>query len=357
MGKFFLIVFLLLQRPSTPATPDSPSVSTTAVIDPDEAMRKKQERVRLWKEKKLAEEEAKKKLAIAAAEKEAQELKLKQQQLELKKQQEEEEAKKLEQEQEPQLLQQFAAMRKAAAEAAAKEEEAAAAAAADENNKDSMDTSEDNTTQHLESTEEEEEGSGKKWSLEDDSESEDDASMDIDGDELKKQEAKAEADKAAAEAERTFKPLQRSNNDDESKEDSILVKPKKSFLMSNLSTKPKNTMRMGFGLGKPMMMKKPTPPIIKKDVQPVQPTPVENEPVDTVMEDSDEIDPLEAYMIDVHAETKKINEEDRIRMGKLKEPSANRRGSLMDDDDNLPDDSSTAENEEDIGSDPEDILA
>ncbi|GAA5797299.1 hypothetical protein HPULCUR_002680 [Helicostylum pulchrum] len=339
-------------KPSTPATPDSPSVSTTAVIDPDEAMRKKQERVRLWKEKKLAEEEAKKKLAIAAAEKEAQELKLKQQQLELKKQQEEEEAKKLEQEQEPQLLQQFAAMRKAAAEAAAKEE---AAAADDENNKEGMDISEDNTTQHLET--EEEEGNGKKWSLEDDSESEDDASMDIDGDELKKQEAKAEADKAAAEAERTFKPLQRSNNDDESKEDSILAKPKKSFLMSNLSTKPKNTMRMGFGLGKPMMMKKPTPPTVKKDVQPAQPTPVEKEPVDTVMEDSDEIDPLEAYMIDVHAETKKINEEDRIRMGKLKEPSANRRGSLMDDDDNLPDDSNIAENEEDIGSDPEDILA
>ncbi|KAI8082069.1 hypothetical protein BDF21DRAFT_381442 [Thamnidium elegans] len=341
-------------RPSTPATPDSPSVSTTAAIDPDEAMRKKQERVRLWKEKKLAEEEAKKKLAIAAAEKEAQELKLKQQQLELKKQQEEEEAKKLEQEQEPQLLQQFAAMRKAAAEAAAKEE-AAAAAAVDENNKESMDTSEDNTLQHLES--EEEEGNGKKWSLEDDSESEDDASMDIDGDELKKQEAKIEADKAAAEAERTFKPLQRSNNDDESKEDSILVKPKKSFLMSNLSTKPKNTMRMGFGLGKPTMMKKPIAPIVKKDVQSVQPAPVEKEPVDTVMEDSNEIDPLEAYMIDVHAETKKINEEDRIRMGKLKEPSANRRGSLMDDDDNLPDDSNIAENEEDIGSDPEDILA
>lgn len=240
-------------------------------------------------------------------------------------------------------------MKKAAAEAAAKEEQEAA------DKKESMDTSEDMTTQGLES----EEGNGKKWSLEDDSESEDDHDMDIDGDELKKQEAKAEADKAAAEAERTFKPLQRSSNDDELKEDSVLAKPKKSFLMSNLSTKPKNAMRMGFGLGKPVMMKNTgaTSSIAKKELPQAKTEPVEKEPVDTVMEDSEDIDPLEAYMIDVHAETKKINEEDRIRMGKLKEPSPNRRGSLMDDDDNLPDDSNNAENEEDIGSDPEDILA
>lgn len=308
-------------------------------------MRKKQERVRLWKEKKQAEEEAKKKLAIAAAEKEAEELKLKQeQQLELKKKQEAEEAQKQQQE-EPQLLQQFAAMKKAAAEAAAKEEHEAS------EKQDEMDTTEDVSTQQAEL-----EANGKKWSLEDDSESDDDADMDIDGSEAKKKEAQAEADKAAAEAERTFKPLQKMNHDEESKDDEVLAKPKKSFLMSNLSTKPKNTMRMGFGLGKQMTMKKTMAPVQKKEVE-LKPIPAEKEPVDTVMEDSEEIDPLEAYMIDVHAETKKINEEDKIRMDKLKEPSSKRRGSLMDDDDDIPDDTNNANNEEDIGSDPEDILA
>ncbi|KAG2211579.1 hypothetical protein INT47_008675 [Mucor saturninus] len=335
-------------RTSTHTTPDSPSVSTTAVIDPDEAMRKKQERVRLWKEKKQAEEEAKKKLAIAAAEKEAEELKLKQeQQLELKKQQEAEEAQK-QQEEEPQLLQQFAAMKKAAAEAAAKEEQDAA------EKQNEMDTTEDITTHQTQLEE-----NGKKWSLEDDSESDDDddVDMDIDGSEAKKKEAQDEADKAAAEAERTFKPLQRMDHDEESKDDEVLAKPKKSFLMSNLSTKPKNTMRMGFGLGKSMTMKKTTAPVQKKEVEVKPATPVEKEPVDTIMEDSEEIDPLEAYMIDVHAETKKINEEDKIRMDKLKEPSSKRRGSLLDDDDDIPDDTNNGNNEEDIGSDPEDILA
>jgi ATP-dependent RNA helicase DDX46/PRP5 len=284
-------------------------------------MRKKQERVRLWKEKKLAEEAAKKKLAIAAAEKEAEELKLKQLEASKKKEQEEKEAaeKQAQVEEEPQLLQQFAAMRKAAAEAAEKEEEEKA----------------EEPKPEIMQVVEEEDNSGKKWSLEDDSDEDD---MDIDGSD------------EAAEAERTFnfKPLVK--NDDDSKEDSILVKPKKTFLMSNKSTKP--TMRMGFGLGKPMMKKAV---VTKKEVE-SKPEPVQDI-VDTVMEDSDDIDPLEAYMMDVHAETKKINEEDKIRMDKLNQPSK-RRGSLMEDDDNDGvEETKKLDDEDEVGSDPEDILA
>lgn len=187
-----------------------------------------------------------------------------------------------------------------------------------------------------------EDNSGKKWSLEDDSDEDD---MDIDGNE----------DSVEA-PESTFKPLLKplSKNDDESKDDSILVKPKKTFLMSNKSTKP--TMRMGFGMGKSMMKKAtPSTPVVKKKEEP-KPEPVK-EPVDTVMEDSDEIDPLEAYMMDVHAETRKINEEDKIRMDKLNQP-AKRRGSLMEEDeDDGVEETRKVDDEDEVGDDPEDILA
>lgn len=282
------------------------------------------------------DEAEKKKLAIAAAEKEAEELRLKQE--EKKKRKEAEEAAKNQQSQEePQLLQQFAAIRKAAAEAAAKEQE-------QEGSKDTVMT-EDQTQEEIN------DHNGKKWSLEDDSESDEDVEMDLEDNNDSQTETE------------TFKPLQKSltnvNKDEE--EDSILIKPKKAFLMSNKSTKPKNAMRMGFGLGKSMLtMKKPTESngILKKQVEKEKmATP---EPVDTVMEGSDDIDPLEAYMLDVHAETKKINEEDKKRMVQMnKAANGNkRRGSIVEDDeDSTPVNHKNTEDDEDIGSDPEDILA
>ncbi|KAL7314757.1 pre-mRNA processing RNA-helicase, variant 2 [Mucor circinelloides] len=358
----------------SPATPNSASSTTTAATttDAEEALRKKQERVRKWKEaKRLKEEEEakkkaalqqdedeKKKLAIAAAQKEAEELRLKQEQKEaLEKQQREEAEKSQASKQEPQLLQQFAAMRKAAAEAAAKEE-------AESGSKEDADMEE---AAQQENADQESETNGKKWSFDDESESDDDNNMDVDGDEKKKKEAEAEAAKAAEEAERTFKPLQ-SKNDDNKDEDSILSKPKKTFLMSNKSTKPKNAMRMGFGLGKSMMtMKKSTTPAATAtatttsatEAMEVEKKSVAPEPVDTEMKDSEDIDPLEAYMLDVHAETRKINEEDKKRMVQMKNNASNkRRGSIVEDDDeNVPSKEGNADEEEDIGSDPEDILA
>ncbi|CAO0799361.1 unnamed protein product [Mucor circinelloides] len=358
----------------SPATPNSASSTTTAATttDAEEALRKKQERVRKWKEaKRLKEEEEakkkaalqqdedeKKKLAIAAAQKEAEELRLKQEQKEaLEKQQREEAEKSQASKQEPQLLQQFAAMRKAAAEAAAKEE-------AESGSKEDADMDE---AAQQENADQESETNGKKWSFDDESESDDDSNMDVDGDEKKKKEAEAEAAKAAEEAERTFKPLQ-SKNDDNKDEDSILSKPKKTFLMSNKSTKPKNAMRMGFGLGKSMMtMKKSTTPAATAtatatsatEAMEVEKKSVAPEPVDTEMKDSEDIDPLEAYMLDVHAETRKINEEDKKRMVQMKNNASNkRRGSIVEDDDeDVPSKEGNADDEEDIGSDPEDILA
>ncbi|KAI8079667.1 P-loop containing nucleoside triphosphate hydrolase protein [Gilbertella persicaria] len=328
----------------TPTTPESPNV------DADEALRKKQERVRKWKEakrleqeakKKAAEqveapvndddddEEAKKKLAITAGEKEAEAMRKKQQEREaLEKKQKEEAEAAAKTEQEPQLLQQFAAMRKAAAEAAAKEEQ-------DQQEQPEPDT-------EMKEQEQQNETNGKQWSLEDDLEL-DEEEMEIDDTSNKENHDE--------DAERTFKPLQKPKTKEE---DSILVKPKKTFLMSNMSTKPKNAMKMGFGLGKSSMTIKKSTPTVKKQ----EPKPTIPEPVDTVMQDSDDIDPLEAYMLDVHAETKKINELDRQRMDQMnKSANKKRRGSLVQDDDEEAQDDAQAGEDNDIGSDPEDILA
>lgn len=227
-------------------------------------------------------------------------------------------------------------MKKAAAEAAEKEEQEPKAA---------TDDMQIVTKEEEEEEQEAEDNSGKKWSLEDDSDEDD---MDIDGGE----------DSVEA-PESTFKPLLKPllKNDDESKDDSILAKPKKAFLMSNKSTKP-TTMRMGFGMGKSMMKKAaPSTPVVAKKIEEPKPEPVK-ESVDTVMEDSDEIDPLEAYMMDVHAETRKINEEDKIRMDKLNEPAAKRRGSLMEEDeDDGVEETRKVDDEDEVGDDPEDILA
>ncbi|OBZ89649.1 Pre-mRNA-processing ATP-dependent RNA helicase prp5 [Choanephora cucurbitarum] len=334
-----------------PATPD---------VD-EEALRKKQERVRKWKEaKRLKEEqeaklkkeqeeakkteevkmeevkmeevkkegepemdeETKKKLAIAAGEREAEEMKRRQQERE-QQQKEAAEQQKMEEQAEPQLLQQFAAIRKAAAEAADNEET------------DHEQPEQPDVEMH--------EDEGKKWSLEDDLESDEEEEMEIDS--------------TKDEAERTFKPLLKSVAKEE---DALLAKPKKQVM----NKKPKNAMKIGFGLGKQAIKK----PAIKK-VEPKETEEKEEEQKkeqeDTVMtETTEDMDPLEAYMMDVHAETKKINEQDKARMAQLNKPNKKRRGSLMDEDHDQDDEDEerakgkgNEDDDEDIGSDPEDILA
>ncbi|KAI8364321.1 P-loop containing nucleoside triphosphate hydrolase protein [Choanephora cucurbitarum] len=320
----------------------------------EEALRKKQERVRKWKEaKRLKEEqeaklkkeqevktevkteevkteikvevkvevkkeeepemdeETKKKLAIAAGEREAEEMKRRQQERE-QQQREAAEQQKIEEQAEPQLLQQFAAIRKAAAEAADKEET------------DNEQPEQPDVDMH--------EDEGKKWSLEDDLESDEEEEMDIDS--------------TKEEAERTFKPLLKSVTKEE---DALLAKPKKQVM----NKKPKNAMKIGFGLGKQAIKK----PAVKK----VEAKETEEKKQDTVMtEATEDMDPLEAYMMDVHAETKKINEQDKARMAQLNKPNKKRRGSLMDEDQDEDEERAKKGNEEDdedIGSDPEDILA
>ncbi|KAI9470882.1 MAG: hypothetical protein EXX96DRAFT_603014 [Benjaminiella poitrasii] len=348
---------------STTMTTTPDSQSTVQNIDAEEALRKKQERVRKWKEakrlkeeqenkKKTEEEEAKKKLAIAAGEKEAEKLRLKQELEQKQREEEEEKKKKIEETQEePQLLQQFAAMKKAAAEA-----EAAAAATESTIQEKQPDDQDTDMTESTPPGQESSELNGKKkWSLEDDYESEEEHPMDMDNNTSMDTEA---------EAERTFKPLQKTK-DENKEEDLILNKPKKAFLMSNKSTKPKNAMQFGFGLGKNKMSLKKSSlnsnnNIKKKDSAANIKDMSTPEPVnDTVMKDSEDIDPLEAYMLDVQAETEKINEEDRKRFEQLNKPSKyNRSSSVADDDDeNVFDNNANVDEEEEIGSDPEDILA
>ncbi|PHZ07313.1 P-loop containing nucleoside triphosphate hydrolase protein [Rhizopus microsporus ATCC 52813] len=72
------------------------------------------------------------------------------------------------------------------------------------------------------------------------------------------------------------------------------------------------------------------------------------------MKDED-MDPLEAYMLDVREEAKKINEEDKKRFEKLSK--ADKGYSLMDIDENTNENGNEQDEEEEIGSDPEDIIA
>ena len=68
--------------------------------------------------------------------------------------------------------------------------------------------------------------------------------------------------------------------------------------------------------------------------------------------DEGEVDPLEAYMMDVTAEARKINEQDKKRMQQLKDQPESR--SNLDEEEALPE---PIANEDEYGSDPEDILA
>ncbi|KAG1453685.1 hypothetical protein G6F46_004591 [Rhizopus delemar] len=324
-----------VHREETPTTPSSISTATSNnAIDREEALRRKQERVKKWKEereaaKRLEEEqkkaEAEKEEKLKPTEEEDQE---KKENEEVQPDQKQEEEKKQEETtNELQLLEQFAAIKKAAAEAAAKEEE--------------EDNEEEKDVQPMD--EELSVDTGKKWSLEDDSESEGEESMNVeDG-------STHEAD----EAERTFKPLQKAQV--EEKDETLLgIKPRSNFAMSNSSTKPKNTMIMGFGLKKNGMagnnMKKP----VQKKEPPKKQAPAAEETQDVVMKDED-MDPLEAYMMDVNEEAKKINEEDKKRIEKLNK--TDKSYALMDIDEQANENANNNDEEDDIGSDPEDIIA
>ncbi|KAG0182681.1 pre-mRNA processing RNA-helicase [Apophysomyces sp. BC1034] len=122
------------------------------------------------------------------------------------------------------------------------------------------------------------------------------------------------------------------------------------------SAKPRNTMRIGFGLKKNLMMKKSTIITAPKKVKPAEKMqsiePKMEEKETATEDDEEEVDPLEAYMMDVTAEARKINEEDKKRLQQLEKTTDAKRGSDEDEVEGEPE----PENE-DIGSDPEDILA
>ncbi|KAL0073018.1 P-loop containing nucleoside triphosphate hydrolase protein, partial [Phycomyces blakesleeanus] len=199
--------------------------------------------------------------------------------------------------------------------------------------------------------------SNKGWNLEDEDEDED---------ELMENPAIEEEREAA---ERSFKPLHRQDEHDEATMDLLAGKPRnqnsvfsdpstftqdqKSSMLAKIpaaAPKPKNTMRIGLGLGKNMMMKKavqePKPMVI--DVK----KPKQSLDKDVAMGGAEEVDPLEAYMMDVTAEARKINEEDKKRLQEIGK-SENKRTNEEDEADFEP----SAAAEEDMGSDPEDILA
>lgn len=249
-----------------------------------------------------------------------------------------EEEKKKQQEQQQQQQQQEEEQRKAAQE--------------------KMDTTPDQST--TEATSQPKEASSKEtekqWDLEDEKE---DGAMEIDHD--------TSTDIG------DFKPLKRNDNDDdESAKESFKPKPllaqpsqpqratftfgskqstnKPSNGMMTLKTKTAGTGGSGMriGLGRGMMMGKASNAAAKTAKPKVVETKKQE---DTAMEDTD-VDPLEAYMMDVTAEARKINEEDKRRMQEMQSASESR----MDVDEEEGRDQAEDKDEE-YGSDPEDILA
>ena len=195
------------------------------------------------------------------------------------------------------------------------------------------------------------EENGKKWSLEDDEDDEEET-MDYEM-----------SEKAHTDAEKSFKPLAKTND----KEDDGLVGKslpqrtlfKKTDGTKNTTTtttttttngvkaKPKTMMR--FGMGKGLTMKK------KSVVTPMDTTPLapSKQPTKTTNEmdvDDADVDPLEAYMMDVTAEARKIKEEDQKRMEELKSETRPN----LDDEDGKQDQDDEDKSDD---SDSEDILA
>ncbi|KAJ8663783.1 hypothetical protein O0I10_000057 [Lichtheimia ornata] len=285
------------------------AASDTKAVDKDELTRQRLEKIERWKREQAAKK--------AAAEEE------KKKQQEQQQQQEEEQ-------------------RKAAQE--------------------KMDTTPDqSTTETTSQQQQQEEASSKEtekqWNLEDDKE---DGAMEVDHD--------TSTDIG------DFKPLKRSDNDDdESAKESFKPKPLLAqpsqpqratftFGSKQSTSKPSNGMMtlktkttgssggsgMRIGLGKGMMMGKASNAAAKTAKPKVVETKKQE---DTAMEDTD-VDPLEAYMMDVTAEARKINEEDKRRMQEMQ--SANESRMDVDEEEGR---EQAEDKDEEYGSDPEDILA
>lgn len=166
---------------------------------------------------------------------------------------------------------------------------------------------------------EENEGAGKNWSLENDEDDEDD-SMGVD----------TEQTPVAEPTEDTFLALPKQDDDDD-KADALVSKPPvrrnmmaigkgvapnlaasaSSQAQNQTSATSKSKMRFGFGMaqankanGAPKKSKVTSMKIDRKTEQ--KPQPEEKMEVDG----NDEIDPLEAYMVDVDAAVQRLNEED-----------------------------------------------
>ncbi|KAI7849355.1 P-loop containing nucleoside triphosphate hydrolase protein [Circinella umbellata] len=207
-------------------------------------------------------------------------------------------------------------------------------------------TEEEDTTEDMQMTNGEE--NGKKWSLEDDDD-DDEETMDYEM-----------SEKALIDAEKSFKPLAKTTD----KEDDELVAKslpqrslfKKSDDTKNTTTttngvkaKPKTMMKFGMGKGLTMKKKSAATPM---DVTPSIPSP-SKQPAKTTNEmdvDDADVDPLEAYMMDVTAEARKIKEEDQKRMEELKSETRIN----LDDEDGKPDQDDDNKSDD---SDSEDILA
>lgn len=143
-------------------------------------------------------------------------------------------------------------------------------------------------------------------------------------------------------------------------------KPMKSNGLSSSNTTTQNktsTIKMGFGLGKNKLMMTN----LKNKTKDVKMTEIKNEnqsmDIDSTDEtnkkkdnkdDDDEVDPLDAYMLDVTEEARKINEEDKKRMQEL-EFTENKKDTT-DNDKNINNQQKDGSDDE-YGSDPEDILA
>lgn len=209
---------------------------------------------------------------------------------------------------------------------------------------------------------------GKNWSLEDD---EDDETMAVDTEEqpapalpdegkflaLRKQDDDAEDEKAES---LVSKPPVRRNLMTIGKglgKSTTVNATQQTNQASNSSNKSK--MRIGFGMGlgnKPNGLgssKKTTSVSMNVDKAAVKP----NKPEEKMqVDENDDIDPLEAYMVNVDAAVQKLNEEDIVKMKSSSAKSSAKSGRMSDDEDaGEPVDKD--EDESDIGSEPEDILA
>jgi ATP-dependent RNA helicase DDX46/PRP5 len=210
---------------------------------------------------------------------------------------------------------------------------------------------------------------GKNWSLEDD---EDDDTMAVDNEEQQPVPALPDDGKFLA------LPKQDDDAEDEKAESLVSKPPVRRNMMTigkgfgkpmnsntsqntnqTTSTPKKSKMQIGFGMGlgnKPNGLgatKKTVSTTMNVDKPATKPEISEQK---MQVDQDDDIDPLEAYMVDVDAAVQRLNDEDTVKMKTGSSKSSGKDGRLSDDDDDgQPADKD--DDDSDIGSDPEDILA